>query len=147
MATQIQIDRVQYPLMAYNFRVTISGQTMSFSEVSGLGREYETVTYRHGLSAWQGESIAVYHVDKYAPVTLKRGTMASGDLFVYHWFERRDTRSMTISLCDEHAAPVITWQVARTVPVKLTPPSFTADGNEVSIDTLEVMAAGVTINL
>ena len=45
-----------YPLAAYNYRVTVAGTTMSFSEVSGLAVEYEKVTYRHGLSFREGES-------------------------------------------------------------------------------------------
>ena len=34
-----------YPLPAYNYRVTIDGIVVSFAEVSGLSVEYEPVTY------------------------------------------------------------------------------------------------------
>lgn len=145
MAQQVETRRVRYPLVAYNFQVTIGGRAMSFSKVSGLQLEHETVTYRHGMSAWYGEQIAVYNVDKFIPLTLERGTLASGDLFLYDWFGNPESTSMDISLCDEHASPIVTWQVATAYPVKLSTPGFSADSSEVSIDTLEVMAAGIEI--
>ena len=148
MATQIKKPEnrpMRYPLMAYNFRVTIGGHTMGFSEVSGLQRAYETVTYRHGLSAWEGESIVSYQVDAYQTITLKRGTLALGDTFLYQWLDSQEVETMTISLCDANASAVVTWHVAQAIPVKLSAPTFSADSNDVSIDTLEVMASGITL--
>ena len=59
---ETKIDqKARYPLPVYNFRVTIDGTSMSFSEVSGINLEYDTVTYRHGLSFWEGEGIQKYY--------------------------------------------------------------------------------------
>lgn len=145
MAKSDEDTLFRYPLMAYNFRVIVGESIMSFSEVSGLQRAYETVTYRHGLGFWEGEQIAKYRLDTYQPLTLKKGTMALGDTALYRWLEQRMKVPMMISLCDEEASPVVTWRVAKVIPVKLSAPSFTAESNDISIDTLELMAAGITI--
>ncbi len=49
------VQKASYPLPAYNFRVTVDTESASFTEVVGLAIEYETVTYRHGFSRWQGK--------------------------------------------------------------------------------------------
>ena len=46
---------------------------MSFAEVSGLVREHQVVTYRHGLSFAGGDDIVKFRIDKYSSITLKRG--------------------------------------------------------------------------
>lgn len=147
MATRTASGPGGYPLMAYNFRVTVGGRTMSFSKVSGLQRAYETVTYRHGLSAWEGESIASYRVDTYQTITLERGTLALGDRFLFHWLERQSAESMTVSLCDARASAVLTWKVHKAIPIKLSAPTFSADTSDVSIDTFEVMGSGITLTV
>ncbi len=146
MAQSKAVQKSTYPLPAYNFRVTIDGTSMSFAEVSGINLEQETVTYRHGFSAWEGEELTKYHVDKFFSVTLKKGVMKNAD-FLKKWLEDRDNsrRTMEISLCDEKGEPVITWRAGKAVPVKLEAPGFDATTNDVAIDTLEVMAASISI--
>jgi phage tail-like protein len=134
----------RYPLTAYNFRVTVAGTAMSFTEVSGLAIEYEMVTYKHGLSFWEGESIKSYRYDKYVPVTLKKGIVKGGKQ-LYDWFKAMDTRNLDISLCDETGIPVVTWHVGKALPLKLEAPSFQANTNEVAIETFELMATRISI--
>src|SRR5260370_38106248 len=88
-----------YPVAAYNFRVTLAGAAMSFTGVSGLAIEYEKVTYKHGLSFWEGESIKSYRYDKYVPVTLKRG-IVNGGANLYDWINGMDNRNLDMRLCD-----------------------------------------------
>jgi phage tail-like protein len=134
----------RYPLTAYNYRVTVAGTAMSFTEVSGLAIEYEKVTYKHGLSFWEGESIKSYRYDKYVPVTLKKGIVKGGKQ-LYDWIKAMDTRNLDISLCDENGIPVVTWHIGKAVPLKLAAPSFQANSNEVAIETFELMAARISI--
>lgn len=143
MATPSE-EAARYPLMAYNFRVTVDGEAMRFSEVRGLNREYEHVTYRHGLSFREGEDIVKYRLDRYVALTMKRGVMTGGTE-LHNWLEHRGDRPIEISLCDEQGAAVMTWRVAKAVAVKLEAPSFDASTNEVAIETLEVMAAGISV--
>jgi phage tail-like protein len=143
MADSRVYQRASYPLMLYNFRVAVDGASMSFSKVSGLQREYQTLTYRHGLSFREGEDIVRYRHDKFIPLTLERGSMPRGSL-LYDWLEKKDSRVMDVSLCDETGAPLGTWHVARALAVKLTAPAYSAQANEVAIETLELMAAGIS---
>jgi phage tail-like protein len=144
MAHDKDYQRASYPLSAYNFRVTIDGDTVGFSEVSGLKREYQTVTYRHGFSFFEGEALARYHIDKYIPITLKKGVV-KGATFLHDWLERKNQSAVDISLCDEQGIPVMSWHIAKAIPVKLDAAAFNASGNDVSIDTLELMAAGISV--
>lgn len=146
MAETKAFQKASYPLPAYNFRVTVGDTTVSFSEVSGVTLEHETVTYRHGLSFWEGEGIKKYYYKKYIPITLKKGTV-QGSNFFFDWINQKadSRRSMEVSLCDENGEPVVTWKIASAVPVKLQAPSFDASGSDVSIESLELRAAGISV--
>ncbi len=137
-------QRSSYPLAAYNFRVNVDGATMRFAKVSGLAREHQTVTYRHGLSFIEGEQIAKYFVDTYVPVTLVQGTVI-GAKSLHEWLERPKPVALEVDLCDAEGTPVLAWRIAKALPVKLSAPTFDANTNEVAIDTLELRAAGITI--
>lgn len=132
------------PLVAYNFRVTVGGVAMGFAEVSGLQRTYEHVTYRHGLSFSEGEKIDKVHLDRYAPITMKRGTVYASTT-LRTWLEDRAPRAIDIVLCGVGGAALVRWRVAKGLAVKLVAPTFDAGGNEVAIETLEVMAAGISV--
>lgn len=134
----------RYPLPAYNFRVDVGGATMSFAEVSGVKLEYETVTYRHGLSFAEGEEIAQFRHDSFTPITFKRGTV-TGATELYDWLTSHGMRHLDISLCDEAGSPLVTWHVGKAVPTKLEAPSFDASTNDAAIESLEVLAAGLTV--
>lgn len=144
MAHSTQEQRAAYPLPAYNFRVTVDGAAMRFAKVSGLTREHQTVTYRHGLSFIEGEQIAKYYIDKYVSVTLEQGTVI-GSTFLHEWLESKSKCAMEVSLCDASGTPVIAWRIAKALPVKLSAPIFDARTNEVAIDSLEIKAAGISI--
>lgn len=144
MAQAIAEQRTSFPLAAYNFRVDIDGATMRFVKVSGLQRQHQTVTYRHGLSFIEGEQIAKYRVDRYETVTLEQGTVI-GSPFLARWLEARTPVLLELSLCDADGVPVVSWRIARALPVKLSAPAFDARSNEAVIDTLELKAAGVTV--
>lgn len=137
-----------YPLPVYNFRVTVDGQAMSFSEVSGIQIEYESVTYRHGLSFWEGERIKTFRFDSFISVTLKRGVMrGSASTFLYEWLTSREILPLEVSLCDEGGIPVLSWQINQSVPIKLEAPSFNADSNDVAVGSLELKARGVSLTV
>lgn len=144
MSESVASQRAKYPVAAYNFRVTVGDATMSFTEVSGLVREYETLTYKHGLSFWEGESIAKFRYDKYVQLTLKKGVIA-GATQLYEWLDAVDKKILSVSLCDEKGAAVVTWQIKKSIIVKLEAPSLQASGNEAAIETLTLMASGISV--
>ena len=130
--------------MAYNFRVTIDGESMSFAEVSGLNREHKTLTYRHGFSQWEGEDIVKFRYDTWVSITMKKGTI-KGKTELYDWLESKDQSTVEISLCDASGTPVLSWHIAKALPVKLDAPGYDAKSSDVSIDTLEIKASGITM--
>lgn len=144
MAETVTEQRARYPLAAYNFRVTIDTQSMSFARVSGLQQEHQTVVYRHGLSFREGEQLIAYPADRHASLTLERGT-TRGAQYLHEWLASRAERPMDICLCDSDGAPVLVWRIARAVPVKLSVATLDARSNEVAIETLELRAAGISL--
>lgn len=137
-------QRNSFPLAAYNFRVSIDGASMRFVKVSGLHRQHQTASYRHGLSFMEGEQITKFRVDRYETVTLEQGTVV-GSLFLQRWLEQRTPAVMELSLCDATGAPAVVWRIAKALPVKLSAPAFDARSNEAVIDTLELKAAGISV--
>lgn len=133
-----------YPFTAYNFRVNVGSNTMSFTEVSGIEKVYDHVVYRHGLSDWLGEQIATFSFDAFVPITMKRGVIRHADpLFLYDWLTKRDLRPVEILLCNADGCPVLRWTLAYAVPVKLSAPTFDANTNDVVVETVELQARGV----
>ena len=139
-------QKANYPIPAYNFRVTIDGVPMSFAEVSGIALEYETVTYKHGLSFWEGEGIKKYYYDKYVTLTLRKGTVRGANV-LYDWIQEKggSARPMEISLCDEQGVPAVSWHVKKAIPTKLEAPTFDANTNDVAVERLEVLASGISV--
>jgi phage tail-like protein len=144
MAETAASQRSKYPLAAYNFRVTVGDAAMGFSEVSGLVREYQTLVYKHGLSYWEGEEITKFRYDKYVQVTLKKGAVA-GATALAKWLDSLDKKSLSVSLCDETGKAVVTWQIKKALLVKLEAPSLQASGNDAAIESLTLMAAGISV--
>ena len=138
-------ENARLPLMAYNFKVVVAAMTLGFKEVSGLARQHETLTYRHGQSCFEGEQIVKFYQEQHAPVTLSKGVIPGVVGFLHAWLETRVEVPMTVSLCNARGIPLVNWNLARVLPIKLTAPTFEATSNDVAIETLEVMAAGITI--
>jgi phage tail-like protein len=137
---------VALPLLSHSFRATVAGETVAFTEVSGLAIEREQATYRHGFSQWEGEDIHTYRSPKHQRVTLSRGAFA-GDGRFFAWLVDEDAgpRPMEIAMIDAAGAAALIWRIRRAVPVKLGGPTLTATGTDVAVETLEVMASGITV--
>jgi len=140
----VEQQATTYPLPAYNFRVSRAGQTMRFAKVSGLQREHKVLTYRDGLSFIDGEQIARYHLDQYVSVTLEQGVV-QGDNSLHTWLDAEGMQAMEVQLCNAKGVPVLAWRMARTIPIKITAPSFDARSNEVAVDVIEIKASGISI--
>jgi len=145
MAELPAAQRARYPLPSYSFRVAVGGAVIACSEVTGLSVARETVAYRHGLSTWEGEELVRFDPGKYSPVTLKKGIVI-GATALLDWLQApADPRPMEVSLCDAAGVPAVTWRIAKAVPVKLDGPALSAASGEAAIETLQVMAAGVSL--
>lgn len=124
------------------------GTKISFTEVSGLDFETEVIEYRDGASP-EYHKLKMPGMQKFSNITLKRGTFA-GDNEYYQWWntvklntiERRD---LTISLLNENHEPVVVWKIKNAWPVKVQSTDLKADGNEVAIESMELVHEGLTV--
>ncbi len=138
----------EYPIPKFHFQVEWGGSRIGFTEVSGLDITTEVIDYRDGASP-EYTKIKMPGQRTFSNITLKRGTFA-GDNEFYAWFntvnlnqiERRD---LTISLLNESHEPVVVWKVKNAWPSKVTPTDLNSDGNEVALETLELVHEGLTI--
>ncbi len=140
----------QYPLPKYHFSVDWGGTKISFTEVSGLDVETEIIEYRDGASP-QFSKLKMPGMQKYSNVTLKRGVFQSDNEY-YDWWntvnlntiERRD---VIISLLNENHEPVSVWKLNNAWPSKIQSTDLKADGNEVAIESMELVHEGLSISM
>lgn len=138
----------EYPIVKFHFQVEWGGTKIGFTEVSGLDVETEVVEYREGASK-EYSKIKMPGMQKFSNITLKRGTFATDNEYYQWWntvklntIERRD---ITISLLNEEHEPVVVWKVKNAWPSKVQSTDLKADGNEVAIETMEIVHEGLTI--
>jgi len=138
----------EYPLPKFHFQVEWGDETISFSEVSGLDKEIEIIEYREGTSR-EYSKLKMPGLQKYSNITLKRGVFAGNNAF-FNWMntvkmntiERRD---IIISLLNEAHEPVMVWKVKNAWPAKIQSTDLKADGNEVAIESMEIVHEGLVI--
>ena len=137
-----------YPLPKFHFLVEWGGTKIGFTEVSGLDVETEVIEYRHGASPEYSKT-KMPGLQKFSNITLKRGTFIADNEY-YEWWnsvklntiERRD---ITIKLLNEEHMPMVTWKVKNAWPTKVQSTDLKADGNEVAIESIELVHEGLTI--
>lgn len=144
-----------YPLPKFHFQVDWGGTKIGFTEVSGLDVETEAIEYRHGASPEYNKTKQP-GMQKFSNITLKRGTFQSDNEFFDWWKETRKfqegnstgslyRRNLTISLLDESHQPIVNWKVKNAWPTKVQATDLKADGNEIGIETMELVHEGLTI--
>ena len=141
-----------YPLPVYNYKVEIDGKTIAFSEVSGLSVGFETSTYVESPVDGVGpRRMQMPGQRKSATVTMKKGVVTGVSVpALFAWINsiqlnRVDKKDIYVRLCDETGAAVVSWKVINAFPTKLDAPTFTASSNDVAVETMEVMADGVSV--
>ncbi len=155
MATTQEDIKATYPLPVYNYKVDIGQDTVAFSEVSGLNIGYETTVYKESNTESGKAGPRVFRMPTQASnttLTLKKGLVpAKSQAALYDWINSIRTnqvikKDILISLCDETGKAVVSWTVSNAFPTKLVVPTFDAKSNDVAIESLELMADGVSIN-
>ena len=139
----------RYPLPVYNYRVELGGQTVAFSEVSGLSIGYETTTYKESPGEGEPSGPRVMHMPAQGTatnITLKKGLVRRKSIPVlYNWINsiqinQVEKQDIFVRLCDEEGAAVISWKVINAFPTKLDAPTFDANSNDVAIESMELRA-------
>ena len=137
-----------WPLPKFYFQVKWDSEEMSFQEVSGLDIEAQPIEYRLGDSP-EFSTIKMPGIKKSGNVTMKKGVY-KGDNKFWEWFNEIKMNTIkrvpvTISLLDETGAGTMVWTLANAWPTKITGTDLKSDGNEVAIETIEIVHEGITI--
>ncbi len=145
-----------YPIPKFHFQVEWGENfRIGFTEVSGLDFETEVIEYREGNSKKYNKTKQP-GLTKFSNVTLKRGTF-EGDFDYYkewrktYFFQEGNKtgsqyrRTVTIKLLNESHEAIITWKLLNAWPSKVQSTDLKADGNEVAIETMELVHEGLEI--
>ena len=146
--------RNAYPLPVYNYRVEIGPDSVAFSEASGLDMSYETTTYKESPTEAGTPGPRTMHMPAQSTpptISLKKGVVRGTSVAaLYGWISTIQTnlvekKDIFVRLCDENGDAVLSWKVMNAFPTKLEAPAFTAESNDVAVESLELMADDVAI--
>lgn len=137
-----------WPMPKFHFQVKWDADVMSFQEVSGLDVEAQPIEYRAGDSK-TFSTVKMPGIKKYGNVTMKKGVFKSDNKF-WDWFAEIKMnvikrKPVTISLLDEEGNPTMVWTLANAWPSKITGTDLKSDGNEVAVESIEIVHEGLTI--
>jgi phage tail-like protein len=149
------------PLQVFNFHVTFKRDALlgapddsevqlcsgAFAECTGLEATVEPKVIKVG-GANYGTAQRMGRVS-FATVVLKRGMTTTRDL--WKWFQLVTggayayRLAVEIEMRDSSGAPVLTWGLARALPVKFKAADLNARGTEVGIEELHLAHEGLTL--
>ena len=133
------------PYGNYNFLVEIDGITRAaFHEVSGFDSTIDVIEHREG-----GDNLTPRKLPgmaKHSNIVLKWGLSDDIDLYKWHLDAARGNvkrKNGSIVLLDRQGQEKMRWNFVNAWPSKWDGPDFNAEGNDVSIETLELAHEGV----
>lgn len=136
------------PYRNFRFKVELDGiKTAAFSEATVPDSSTDAVDYREGTDPTHQRKLS--GLTKYGNITLKKGITDNLDL--YDWRKSVEQtgakgarKNMSLILIDEEGNDKARWNVVEAWPTKYDPSDFSAKGNEVLIETLEIVHEGIT---
>lgn len=136
------------PYRGFRFRVEIDGiQTAGFSEATIPDSTTDPVDYREGTDAPHQRKLS--GLTKFGNISLKKGLTDSLEL--YNWHKQvaqsgaaKARKNFSLILVDEEGNDKARWDIVEAWPTKYSPSGFSAKGNEVMIETLEIVHEGVS---
>lgn len=139
-------DRVD-PYRNFRFRVEIDGiQTAAFESATIPDSSTDSVDYREGTDPTSQRKLS--GLTKYGNVTLKKGISDSMEL--YDWRKSveesgaaKARKNVSLIHIDEEGADKARWDIVAAWPTKYDPSDFSGKGNEVMIETMELVHEGV----
>ena len=138
-----------WPLAKFYFTVQLGDDTtVAFQEVTGLESETKAIEYRHGNSPIFAP-IKMPGLARVGNVTMKEGIFVN-DVKFWTWYEEIKMnaikrRVIVISLLDEKAAPKMVWTLNNAWPTKLTGTDLKSEGNEVAVESIELVFETMTV--
>lgn len=134
------------PYRNFRFRVEIDGITQAgFNECTFGDATTEVAEYREGTDLPTSRKLSGQ--TKYGNITLKWGITDSLDL--YNWHKQvvdsgatAARKNISIILIDETENDKSRWNIVEAWPTKYDPTDFNAKGNDIGIETLEIVHEG-----
>lgn len=138
-----------YPIPVFHYKVSWNNQDIGFSDVSGLTQELQAIEYRDGLMSGTTLPLKRPGLKKANNISLKRG-ITQGNNELYDWFNNSGTpnverRDLTIALLNDEGSPVMVWTISQAWPVKCEGPGLKATGNEIAIESIELVHEGISV--
>lgn len=133
-------------LRNFKFILEVDGLQTGFSEVSGIDQKVKEIPYREGT--FPANTVAkLPGLTEYGNITLKRGVTDNMDL--YNWINditngTIERKTVTLTVMNDANDPVAIWKMIEAWPVKYNVNEFKGDGNEITIETLELAHEGMT---
>ena len=140
MATGQRVD----PYRNFNFLVELDGITQAgFSDCSGFGASTDPIEYREGGENKTPRKLP--GLTKFTNITLKWGLTDSREL--YDWYRdvvngKIQRKNGSIIVLDLEGNEKVRWNFLNAWPTKWDAPDFTAKGNDIAIDMLELAVEG-----
>lgn len=136
------------PYRNFRFKIQIKGVSVAkFSEITVPETTVANMQYRDGDDPTHVRQLS--GLTSFGNVTLKRGI--TDEMGLQQWFEKvvdkgaeSNREAITITLVDETGADKCQWDVTEAWPIKYEHSGFNATGNEVFIETLELVHEGIT---
>ncbi len=138
------------PFRSFNFRLEIDNlQVGAFSDASGMTSEGDVVDYRTGVDV-PLTTRKLPGLRKFGPITLKRGML--NDSSLWDWYRniatgQKDRRNGSVILMDEERNDVLRWHFEAAWPNKIEGPALSAKGNEVAVESVELIVEDITLEV
>lgn len=142
------MSRFQRPLVGYRFEVKFDNGLFggageaSFAEVSGINFEIPVEEVTEG-----GENRFKHRLPRpvsYQNLVLKRGIIPGGselalwiNSIMMAGIDKIITRTILVSLLDEHMSPQMSWLFNGAYPTKYEVSGLKADSSQISVETIE----------
>lgn len=141
--------KVEYDLhQAFHFSVSINGEDIAFSEVSGLSKELTVEEVKDGFVS--RNSYRLPSPVKYGNLILKRALSAAPSDFM-NWITNCidsldiELRDIIVSLVGYDGNIVKTWNIFGAYPIKMNVTNFDAKKDEIVIETIEFAYKGFIV--
>lgn len=134
------------PFRNFRFRVEIDGiQQAGFTDVSGFDSSVDVIEYREGNEATHTRKLP--GLTKYGNISLKWGITDSMEL--YNWHKEAASgniqrKNISIVVIDEAGNDKARWDFVQVWPSKYNAPDFSAKGNDIAIESLELVHEGMS---
>lgn len=135
------------PYRNFRFLLEIDGIVQAgFTEVTVPDTSTDVVEYREGNEEPHLRKLS--GLNKFANIALKSGTTDSMELFNWRKLVMQGKikdarRNIAVIVKDEEGNPGARWEFENAWPSKYDPPDMNAKGNDVAIETMELVHEGM----